>query len=518
VTLPDYLETSATRRPDATAVVEPNGHRVSYAELNRQANALAGFLGQAGVRRGDIVGVALPKSISAVVAIFAVMKAGAAYVPVNYRAPSERGKRILADCQIRALIIDERGLAMMPDQNAHPLAALIVTGANTEGLGTSWEAALQAGGPLPAVARDASDLAYVLYTSGSTGIPKGIALTHRNGVSFVEWCSETFKPIETDRFSSHAPFHFDLSVLDIYLAVKHGAELHLIPDALGRHPRDLAQFIAAHRITIWYSTPAILTLLLQFGNLAAHDVSSLRLVLFAGEVFPVRYLRSLQFLWPAPDYYNLYGPTETNVCTFARIPETVPAERDVPYPIGRLCSHCAGLVLNDDHMEVAPGDEGVLYVSGPSVFQGYWNRPVENAAAFIERHGVRWYNTGDLVRWDAADGFIFRGRKDRMVKRRGYRIELGEIESALYLHPRVREVAVVSIPCEDIGVRIIAAVACDEGEPPSVIEFKTFSSVYIPAFMSPDHFVFQDALPKTSTGKIDYQAVQRAALQAGGAS
>ena len=390
-------------------MVEPGGHSVTYAELNRQATALAGFLSQAGVRHGDVVGVVLPKSISAVVAIFAVMKAGAVYVPVNYRAPRERGKRILTDCQVRALIIDERSLALIPDRPEHPLAALIVTGQNADGPGTSWEASLQAGHPLPAVVRQAADLAYILYTSGSTGIPKGIPLTHRNGISFVEWCSDTFAPRETDRFSSHAPFYFDLSILDIFLSIKHGAELHLIPEELARHPRDLAVFIAAHRITIWYSTPSILILLSQLGNLAGHDASSLRLVLFAGEVFPVRHLRSLTLLWPAPVYYNLYGPTETNVCTFARIPATVPAERDLPYSIGRPCSHCATLVLNDDHIEVAAGEEGLLYVSGPSVFEGYWNRPSENAAAFVERDGLRWYNTGDLVRWDAAEGFLCQG-------------------------------------------------------------------------------------------------------------
>src|SRR6185436_7548826 len=158
----------------------------------------------------------------------------------------------------------------------------------------------------------------------------------------------------------------------------------------GKKPKELARFIAANQLTIWYSTPSILTLLLQFGDLPAVDVSSLRLVLFAGEVFPVKHLRELQRQWPAPVYYNLYGPTETNVCTFARIPGEIPQNRDVPYPIGFACAHCESLVLDSDQSEVKTGDEGLLYISGPSVFSGYWNRPIENAAAFLDREGVRW--------------------------------------------------------------------------------------------------------------------------------
>ncbi len=305
------------------------------------------------------------------------------------------------------------------------------------------------GGQAPSIPRSLTDLAYILYTSGSTGMPKGVMLTHENAVSFVDWCSSVFEPTEQDRFSSHAPFHFDLSILDIYVAIKHGATLFLISEDLGKNPKELAKFIAKHELTVWYSTPSILTLLVQLGSLESHDASSLRLVLFAGEVFPVKHLRAVQQRWPHPVYYNLYGPTETNVCTFARIPANVPDERDTPYPIGFACAHCTPLVLDGDGQEVAAGDEGLLYISGPSVFQGYWNRPEVNSTLFLERDGLRWYNTGDVVRWEAEEGFIYVGRRDRMVKRRGYRIELGEIERALYGHPTVREAAVIAASDEE---------------------------------------------------------------------
>jgi amino acid adenylation domain-containing protein len=517
--LPEYLEASAARWPDRPAVVDPGGWSITFAELNRRADALAAFLSAKGVRQGDRVGIVVPKSVASVVALFGIMKAGAAYVPVDFTAPIDRGRQILTDCQVRALIVDSRSLAVAPHESDASLACVVVVGAAAEGSSAAGSTALDSivesapaeGGDRPSPSLD--DLAYILYTSGSTGIPKGVMLTHRNAVSFVDWCSSIFEPGPDDRFSSHAPFHFDLSVLDIYVAIKHGATLYLISEELGKNPKELARFIAASKLTIWYSTPSILTLLVQFGNLASHDMSSLRIVLFAGEVFPVKHLRAVKQLWPAPVYYNLYGPTETNVCTFARIPAAIPDDRDTPYPIGFPCSHCEALVLDDEGREAAAGDEGLLYISGPSVFGGYWNRPTENAAAFLDRGGARWYNTGDIVRWDAGDGFIYAGRKDRMVKRRGYRIELGEIERALYKHSQVREAAVVSIPDMDAGVKIVAFLSCHDGKAPGIIELKTFCGHHLPGYMSPDRFMFHDRLPKTSTDKIDYQTLRRQLLE-----
>jgi len=504
--LAEYLEASAARWPDRAAVVDSAGWGVTYAELNRQADALAGFLSTQGIQHGDRVGVVLPKSVAAVVALFGIMKAGAAYVPVDYTAPTERGRRILTDCQVRAVIVDDRCLDVVPESGETLVVRLRTDPRDAYGVALGSDPLTPRGSQTP---RALSDLAYILYTSGSTGMPKGVMLTHENAVSFVDWCSSVFEPTEQDRFSSHAPFHFDLSILDIYVSIKHGATLFLISEDLGKNPKELAKFVAANRLTVWYSTPSILTLLMQFGSLESHDASSLRLVLFAGEVFPVKHLRAVQQRWPHPAYYNLYGPTETNVCTFARIPAQIPADRETPYPIGVACAHCQPLVLDGDGREVATGDEGLLYISGPSVFQGYWNRPDVNSALFLERGGLRWYNTGDVVRWDPAEGYIYIGRRDRMVKRRGYRIELGEIERALYLHSRVREAAVISATDQDGGVKIVACLSCHDGQNPSIIDMKTFCASHLPAYMSPDRFAFLERLPRTSTDKVDYQALRQ---------
>jgi amino acid adenylation domain-containing protein len=475
---------------------------------------LAARLTEAGVEKGDRIGLVLPKTAATVVSVFGILKAGAAYVPVDYTSPAERGRRILTDCQVRAAIVDAQCLSFLPGADACALAAVFVVGddAGEAPRGPGFQAfgeAVARGGMAPLRPRGLDDLAYILNTSGSTGVPKGVTLTHENAVSFVDWCSSVFEPTELDRFSSHAPFHFDLSILDIFVSIKHGATLCLISEALGKSPRELAAFIEQQRITIWYSTPSILTLLVQFGQLESIDASSLRIVLFAGEVFPVKHLRAVKQHWPAPVYYNLYGPTETNVCTFARIPARVPDDREQPYPIGFACSHCESLVLDEDGVEVAQGDEGLLYISGPSVFQGYWNRAEMNATLFLDRHGKRWYNTGDVVKWRPDEGFVYLGRRDRMVKRRGYRIELGEIERALYRHPQVREAAVVALPDADAGVRIVACLTTPDPTPPSMIAMKTFCATHLPVYMSPDRFVWLEQVPRTSTDKTDYQALKR---------
>jgi non-ribosomal peptide synthetase component F len=214
------------------------------------------------------------------------------------------------------------------------------------------------------------NLAYILYTSGSTGNPKGVMVTHQNALSFINWCSEVFKPGESDRFSSHAPFHFDLSILDIYVSIKHGSALVLVGEEIGKDPMRLAPLIADKKISIWYSTPSILSFLAQYGKLDQYGFPNLRLVLFAGEVFPVKYLRMLKDILPRPRYFNLYGPTETNVCTYFEIPSTIPDNHKKPFPIGKACAHYRIKVVDEQGQEVGNGQMGEL-IAGPGVMQGY---------------------------------------------------------------------------------------------------------------------------------------------------
>lgn len=513
--LHDYLQTSAEVYPQRIAVEEPGKGRITYRELESLSDRLRDRLARLGVGRGDRVGVYLPKSIDAVASIFGILKSGAAYVPVDPGAPAERNAYILSDCTVKAVVVErdfvDGLLAAMNGQIAPPALLTIRECGGGRGLEEALLAADETD-PAPAAATvdsTAQDLAYILYTSGSTGKPKGVMLSHLAATSFVDWCSEAFAPDEQDRFSSHAPFHFDLSILDIYLPLKHGAALVLVEEATGKDPYRLAALIAEQRITSWYSTPSILSFLAQYGNLQRYDYSALRTVLFAGEVFPIKHLRALKGLLPHPRYFNLYGPTETNVCTYYEIPEQIAKERTQPFPIGKACSHYDVKVVDEQGRDAPAGVEGELCAGGAGMMDGYWNLPERTAAAFlIDAAGRRWYRTGDIVVEEADGNYTYISRRDRMVKKRGYRVELGEVEVGLYRHPAVKEAAVIALADEEDGVRLKAFLSCEAEQRPSLIELKRFCLEHLPGYMVPDLFSFQETLPKTSTDKIDYQRLK----------
>lgn len=510
--LHELLEKSALRRPTHIAIMEAEGGQITYEELQTLSDSLRDRLVAMEVETGDRVGICLHKSIDSVATIFGILKSGAAYTPVDPDAPIKRNAFIFSNCQVKVVVTEQQVYAKLKsamEAEGHSPHFLVLNG--TGGgvhLKQTLEDLKEKSPPPPSqtIYPNPENLAYILYTSGSTGKPKGVMLSHKNAISFVNWCSRIFNPQETDRFSSHAPFHFDLSILDIYVPIKHGATLILIGEKLGKDPMKLAATIAEMKITNWYSTPSVLSLLTQYGKLSNYDFSSLKTILFAGEVFPIKHLRKLKQLIPHADYFNLYGPTETNVCTFFKIPKEIPHERTEPYPIGKTCDHLKALVINSSGKEVAPGEEGELCIAGDNVMMGYWNLPEKNQKAFFKsKNGERYYRTGDIVKLDENGDFIFIGRRDRMVKRRGFRVELGEIESALYRHPDIKEVAVIALPDEESGVIIKAFITCSKNFTPSIIDLKGFCSRNLPAYMIPDRFEILENLPKTSTDKIDYQ-------------
>src|SRR5262245_6995989 len=514
--LHEYLTRSAERHPERTAVREPDGAAITYRELATLAGRARDRLAALGVGRGDRVGIHLHKSIDSVAMIFGILECGAAYVPVDPTAPASRNGYIFADCSVKALVIEGSAQADVVAEMARVGARTQVIATDGVGGGVALRAALDRlevgspAAPMPGADSDPDDLAYILYTSGSTGKPKGVMLSPRNATSFVEWCRETLAPAADDVFSSHAPFHFDLSILDLYTPLSQGATLVLISEDVGKEPLKLAQLIARERITVWYSTPSILSLLVQYGKLEAQDCASLRWVLFAGEVFPIVHLRALKRNWPRPRYGNLYGPTETNVCTWYEVPKVIPDDRTEPYPIGRVCSHLEARGVDAGATPVRDGEEGELLIRGPGVTRGYWNLAEQTARAFLtQSDGSRWYRTGDLVAADASGDFRFLGRNDRMVKKRGYRVELGEIEAGLYRHPAVREAAVVAVPDAEGGLTVRAHLATRDGGKLSIIELKRFCASLLPNYMVPDRFSFHTELPKTSTDKTDYQRLMQ---------
>src|SRR5262245_40276942 len=334
--LPRLVTESAERHASAPAVVM-DGVTLDYATLEQRSNRFARSLVAHGVRRGDRVALWLPKSPDAFVAIYGIMKAGAAYVPVDPASPAVRLAYIARDCDVAGLVTTRDRAPALDEAFAGraPMRALWfadVDDARAElprvaGLpGVPW-AALTAEEPR-AFASPAleDDLAYILYTSGSTGEPKGVMLSHRNCRVFTDWAAETFGLTARDRVANQAPFHFDLSTFDLYATAAVGASLHPVSPRIAAFPAAVAMRWAQDRLSVWrwpqdrlsvwYCTPSSLTLRLTRGGLDKQDLSSLRVLLFAGEVFPNKYLRQLMALAPHARYANLFGPTETNVCTW----------------------------------------------------------------------------------------------------------------------------------------------------------------------------------------------------------
>lgn len=313
-------------------------------------NQLARALQAAGVRRGDRVGIYLHKSLASVVSVFGIMKAGAVYVPLDPGAPPQRLAYITRNCDIRVLLTSAGKLAELPRflEAGSPLETVLLADKLPHDR-TLLPEALRLVDWQEVEARDASslasgsteaDLAYILYTSGSTGMPKGVMISHRTILTFVNWCADTFGVTAYDRITSHAPLHFDLSTFDLYVTLKAGGTVVLVPEKLSVFPVQLVRLLQEERITITYLVPSILSLMVNYGNLERYDLSSLRTILFAGEVFPVKYLRQLVQAVPHADYYNLYGPTETNVCTYYKVrPDDLAPERDQPVPIGIACEN-----------------------------------------------------------------------------------------------------------------------------------------------------------------------------------
>ncbi|MEM7134104.1 MAG: amino acid adenylation domain-containing protein [Chloroflexota bacterium] len=505
--LSQLLTHRAAAAPRQTAIIDRK-EQLTYQELDKQSNRVAHRLRESGVVRGDRVGLYLDKSIDAVVAIFGILKTGAAYVPLDPAAPAQRIGYIIENCQMKAVITSGKQEPSLQKALASSINLPVILLADDAQSLASCPAT-----PPCEPGNIENDLAYILYTSGSTGTPKGVMISHRAALTFVDWACGTFNIQPTDRVSNHAPFHFDLSIFDIFATIKAGATIVLVPPSLSIFPLTLADYIAEQEISIWYSVPSALTLLVRHGQLERHTLPQLRTVLFAGEVFPVKYLRQLMAQIPHASYHNLYGPTETNVCTWYTVPPLDPA-RTAPLSIGKGCANSEILVLNRQDEIVAPGEIGELCVRGPGLMSGYWGLPERTAQSLTpyqvhEHLGPELiYRTGDLVQEDEEGNYTYLGRRDSQIKSRGYRIELGEIETALYSHPAIEEAAVIPIPDDEIGNQIKAFVVTHTDENLKVAELQTFCAMHIPKYMVPHQIELCDALPKTSTGKIDKRALK----------
>jgi amino acid adenylation domain-containing protein len=509
--LQDYVVRAAATHGDAVAVALDD-ERLTYAELDRLSDRLAARLVDAGCAAGDRVGLLMRKQPLAVVAIQAALKAGCAYLPLDVESPPVRLRRIVATAEPRVLLSEPDAapaLEALAQDGASPsvwsMTTQPVAGEHVRSVCTRVEWDVDAAAPALRIGPD--DPAYLLFTSGSTGWPKGVVITHRNVTAFSEWAVEAFAMKAGDRHSGHPPLHFDLSTFDLHPTFAAGAELRLVPPALGLDARGLAAFIREQELTQWCSVPSVLSYLAKFDAVGQHDFPALERIAWCGEVLPTAVLAHWMRRLPHVRFTNMYGPTEATVASSWHPIPSVPTDESVPVPIGRACPGEELLVLDDELRPVAPDEIGDLYIAGIGLSPGYWRDAEKTAAAFLPDSrtsdgSARIYRTGDLARADEDGLFHYVGRADSQVKSRGYRIELGEIESAFHAIEGVRECAVLGVPAEGFeGVAICAAYVADAELGPPALR-RTLSDL-LPSYMMPARWLALDALPKNQNGKVD---------------
>ena len=518
------LTESSLKYPDRTAVTFRDEY-ITYSALDTKSDQLAATLSFHGCTKGDRIGIMLSKSIESIIALFGILKAGAIYVPLDPLAPAARINRIIARCGIECLITSHENLSTLCSDHEAPLLlkkAILTSPSLKEGIDhredidcLAWEA-LSAHAPGDGPRAEISDAspAYILHTSGSTGTPKGVVISHLNALTFVNMAVDFFKIKENDRIANHAPLHFDLSVFDIFGAIKAGATIIMVPEFLSTFPSRLAEYIDREQVTIWNSVSSVLAMLAAKGRLERFAFGSLRLVHFSGEVMPLKYLWILKEHMPGADFFNIYGQTEANSSLFYRV-DDVTKDHARNIPIGKPFPHFDIFAIDDKGQVISGvGEEGELHVLSETVALGYWHDEERTRERFVpdprgRSSQTRVYKTGDLVRLDTEQNYIFIGRKDHMIKSRGHRIELGEIEVLLNSHPLVRQAALFTVPDELIGNRIIASVSLIEGAEFSQKEFVDFCAAALPRHAVPEVIEYRVALPITPNGKIDRMALAK---------
>lgn len=499
-TLHALVERAAERHPDRPAVISPDA-TLSYRALLDLSARWAGALAAAGVRPGDRVGLYQPKSPTGVAQLIGILRAGAAYVPVDPNAPPDRAFHVFDHAEVVAVLAAGR-----------PRDALLARGAE---LGRPApappdpELVAQNGLSAPALALAGDELAYILYTSGSTGAPKGVAITHAQSLAFVHAATPVFEATEQDVFCSHAPFNFDLSIIDLFCAFSAGAAVSLIPEKWLSFPAKISSWIEDSGITVWNSVPSALIQLTARGALEKRNLEHLRLIMFAGEPYPVKQLRRLVAAFPKATLMNVYGQTEANSSTYYVACE-LPEEDAAVLPIGQTFPGYRVLVLGDDGAEItADGAEGELYVCGGAVACGYYKDPERTSKAFVlhplrPESGEIVYKTGDRVTFDREGDLVFRGRQDAAVKVRGFRVELQELEAQASAVPGVDEAAVIAVPHEAEGHQLHLFVSSGEDADALRPALEKRITEKLPPYMRPASITVQQAaLPKTGTGKID---------------
>jgi amino acid adenylation domain-containing protein len=493
--LHQFLEQAAAASPDRPAVA---GAGVSYSTLNRQANRLARTLSARGAGRGDVVAIRLPRSVPEVVAVYAVLKAGAAYLPIDPGAPAERLAYLLASSGATLVLDDGTGRAAYP--------------AGVAGLDVTDLAAFAVADGDPGVPVSPDDPAYVIYTSGSTGRPKGVVVSHRAIVNRITWMQRAYPLTPDDVVLHKTPYTFDVSAWELFWWPLARAAVSVLPSGDERDPERILARVVEHGVTVLHFVPSMLRPFLRHAGAAraARSLRTVRLVFSSGEELRRTHLEAFgETLRPGPArLINLYGPTEAAVDVTHHDCAGTAAGR--PVPIGRPIDNIRLSVITAAGDLAPVGTVGELCIAGVGVAQGYRNSPAQTALSFRpdpEGQGARLYRTGDLARWLPDGSLEFLGRRDRQVKVRGQRVEPAETEYALSAVPGVTDCAVVPEPDGADGHRLRAYAVTSGGT--GLEEIRAALRARLPGYLLPSSVVLVDAIPSNANGKRDAAALLR---------
>lgn len=519
-----WVTTQAERRPEASAVVLRD-QKLTYGELDALSNQLARALKEGGCRRGDRICLLMPKSPMAIVGILGIYKADCVYVPLDPSSPAQRLSKIVNACANRWILAagPVGGLLteLLEEERLRGSVAVAWMDKDSSADG-SVGAEFTLGDILnypkspPQYQNRRRDAGHILFTSGSTGVPKGVVITHANVIAFIEWAARYFEINMSDRVSGHPPLHFDLSFFDIFGAFAAGAELHLVPPEVNLLPNKLADWMRSSQLTQWFSVPSALNYMAKFNVVRFNDFPSLRRLMWCGEVFPTPSLIYWMKRLPHATFTNLYGPTETTIASSYHTVSGCPDDERAVIPIGKACGGEELLVLDEVMRPARRGEIGDLHVRGAGLSPGYWRDLEKTREVFLRNPDSgdpedRIYKTGDLA-YVGDDGLVyFVGRSDSQIKSRGYRIELGEIEAALSTVDFLKECAVVAIPTRDFsGAMICCAYVPSEDRGVTPVMLRRELARRLPDYMVPSHWMAYGELPKNANGKVDRRRLKEA--------
>jgi amino acid adenylation domain-containing protein len=415
-----YADAQASLQPAAKAVVMGN-RQLTYFELFRWSNSLARALRSHGCRRGDRVGLLLSKTPLAIAGILGILKADCICLPLDVESPTPRLSRILDNAEPRLLLVDASGRRALHELRSHSMEIAAIKAASTEASITlpdrdsyvfCMDDIVQFPGDEVVYENGPDDPAYLLYTSGSTGVPKGVIVLHTSIAHFVDWAVSYFRPSPGDRISGHPPLHFDLSLFDIFGSFAVGAELHLVAPSLNLSAMKMAEFIRSSELAQWFSVPSVLNYMAKFDAVRPLGLPKLKRVLWCGEVLPTSTLRYWMERLPGAQFTNLYGPTEATIASSYYTVPVIP-EPNESIPIGRPCDGEFLLVLDETLQPVPPDTLGQLYIGGVGLSPGYWGDEHKSRAAFITspKADRRIYKTGDLAKISSNRPAVFRGTR-----------------------------------------------------------------------------------------------------------